>query len=158
MLVNKEKDIVQCAAELARQLHKGQVDKAGVNYFTGHLTAVANMGSTWQEQVVSYLHDASEDTPHSVEDVLNLLDGKLETPLSDTDRLELADALHLLNHHLTPNRDTYIRRIKGNVLATAVKLHDLTHNMDLTRLSNPTKKDFERVERYKKEYDYLSKS
>ncbi len=77
MLVNKEKDIVQCAAVLACELHKGQVDKAGVDYFTGHLTTVAKMGSTWKEQVVGYLHDASEDTPHSVEEVLNLLDAKL---------------------------------------------------------------------------------
>jgi len=156
MLVNKEKDIVQCAAALAYQLHRGQVDKAGVDYFTGHLTAVAKMGTTWQEQVVGYLHDASEDTPHSVEEVLNLLDAKLGTPLSDTDRLELADALHLLNHHLAPDRETYIQRIKSNALATAVKMHDLTHNMDLSRLTNPVAKDLERVARYKKEYDYLS--
>ena len=156
MLVNKEKNIVQCAAVLAYELHKGQVDKAGVDYFTGHLTAVAKMGTTWQQQVVGYLHDASEDTPHSVEEVLNLLDAKLRTPLSDTDRLELADALHLLNHHLAPDRETYIHRIKENALATAVKMHDLTHNMDLSRLTNPVTKDLERVERYKKEYDYLS--
>ena len=156
MLVNKEENIVQCAAELARELHKGQVDKAGVDYFTGHLTAVAQMGSTWQEQVVGYLHDASEDTPYSVEEVLNLLDDKLGTPLSDTDRLELADALHLLNHHLAPDRETYIQRIKSNALAKVVKMHDLTHNMDLSRLTNPVVKDLERVARYKKEYDYLS--
>jgi len=93
MLGNQEKDIVQCAAVLACQLHRGQVDKAGVDYFTGHLTAVAQMGSTWKEQVVGYLHDASEDTPNSVEQVLNLLDEKLETSLSDTDREELAVAL-----------------------------------------------------------------
>ena len=156
MLVNKEKDIVQCAAVLACELHKGQVDKAGVDYFTGHLTAVAKMGSTWQELVVGYLHDASEDTPNSIEQVLNLLDEKLETPLSDTDREELAVALRLLNHHLAPDRETYIQRIKNNALAKAVKMHDLTHNMDLSRLTNPTRKDYERVERYKKEYDYLS--
>ena len=156
MLVNKEKDIVQCAAVLACELHKGQVDKAGVDYFTGHLTTVAKMGSTWKEQVVGYLHDASEDTPNSVEQVLNLLDEKLETPLSDTDREELAVALRLLNHHLAPNRETYIQRIKSNALAKTVKMHDLTHNMDLSRLTNPVTKDFERVERYKKEYDYLS--
>jgi len=155
MLVNKEENIVQCAAELARELHKGQVDKAGIDYFTGHLTAVAQMGSTWQEQAVGYLHDASEDTPHSVEEVLNLLDKKLETPLSDTDRLELADALHLLNHHLAPNRETYIHHIKENTLATAVKMHDLTHNMDLSRIPNPAKMDYERIERYKQEYDSL---
>ena len=156
MLVNKEKDIVQCAAALACQLHRGQVDKAGVDYFTGHLTAVAKMGSTWQEQVVGYLHDASEDTPNSVEQVLNLLDEKLETSLSDTDREEFAVALRLLNHHLAPDRETYIQRIKNNALAKAVKMHDLTHNMDLSRLPDPTRKDYERVERYKKEYNYLS--
>ena len=157
MLDTQEKNIVQCAAaELACELHKGQVDKAGVDYFTGHLTTVAKMGSTWQEQVIGYLHDASEDTPNSVEQVLNLLDAKLRTPLSDTDRLELANALHLLNHHLAPDRETYIQRIKSNALATAVKMHDLTHNMDLSRLPNPTRKDYERVERYRKEYDYLS--
>ena len=156
MLVNKEKDIVQCAAVLACELHKGQVDKAGVDYFTGHLTAVAKMGRTWQEQVIGYLHDASEDTPNSVEQVLNLLDEKLETPLSDTDREELAVALRLLNHHLAPNRETYIQRIKSNALAKTVKIHDLTHNIDLSRLTNPVTKDLERVERYKKEYYYLS--
>ena len=75
---------------------------------------------------------------------------------SDTDRLELADALHLLNHHLAPDRETYIQRIKSNALAKVVKMHDLTHNMDLTRIPNPAKKDYERIERYKKEYDYLS--
>ena len=156
MLGNQEKDIVQCAAALACQLHRGKVDKAGVDYFTGHLTTVAKMGSTWKEQVVGYLHDASEDTPHSVEEVLNLLDAKLRTPLSDTDRLELADALHLLDHHLAPDREIYIQRIKSNALAKAVKMHDLTHNMDLSRLTNPVAKDLERVARYKKEYDYLS--
>lgn len=156
MLSNKEKAIVQSAADIASQLHRGQKDKAGVDYFTGHLSAVAKMGNTWQEQVVGYLHDASEDTPNSVEDVLDLLDEKLETPLTEADREELATALRLLNHHLAPDRETYIQRIKSNALATKVKLHDLTHNMDLSRIPNPTQKDYERVERYKKEYDYLS--
>ena len=157
MLVNKEEDIVQCAAVLACELHKGQVDKAGVDYFTGHLTTVAKMGTTWQQQVVGYLHDASEDTPHSVEEVLNLLDAKLRTPLSDTDRLELADALHLLNHHLAPDRETYIQRIKSNALAKVVKMHDLTHNMDLTRIPNTTKKDNKCFKQYQRESVYLRK-
>lgn len=158
MLSNKEKVIVQSAADIACQLHKGQKDKAGVDYFTGHLSAVAKMGNTWQEQVVGYLHDASEDTSNSVEEVLNLLDEKLESPLSEADREELATALRLLNHYLSPDRETYIQRIKSNALATKVKLHDLTHNMDLSRIPNPAKKDYERIERYKQEYAYLSKA
>lgn len=149
--VNKGKELVRCAAALACQLHKGQVDKAGVDYFSGHLTIVAKMGQTWQEQVVGYLHDASEDTPNTVDEVLNLLEEKPGIPLSAAEREELTVALRLLNHHF------YIHRIKDNPLATAVKLHDLTHNMDLSRLPNPTEKDYERVARYKKEYDYLNK-
>ena len=156
MLSNKEKVIVQSAADIACQLHKGQKDKAGVDYFTGHLSAVTKMGNTWQEQVVGYLHDASEDTPNSVEEVLNLLDEKLESPLSEADREELATALRLLNHHLSPDRETYIQRIKSNALATKVKLHDLTHNMDLSCIPSSTQKDYKRVERYTKEYDCLS--
>lgn len=158
MLSNKEKVIVQSVADIACQLHKGQKDKAGVDYLTGYLSAVAKMGNTWQEQVVGYLHDASEDTSNSVEEVLNLLDEKLESPLSEADREELATALRLLNHHLSPDRETYIQRIKSNALATKVKLHDLTHNMDLSRIPNPAKKDYERIERYKQEYAYLSKA
>lgn len=107
--------------------------------------------------MVGYLHDASEDTPNTVDEVLNLLEEKLGTPLSAAEREELTVALRLLNHHFTPDRETYIHRIKDNPLATAVKLHDLTHNMDLSRLPNPTEKDYERVARYKKEYDYLNK-
>ena len=53
--VNKGKELVRCAAALACQLHKRQVDKAGVDYFSGHLTIVAKMRQTWQEQVVGYL-------------------------------------------------------------------------------------------------------
>ena len=157
MPINMKKDIIYSAAVLARQLHRGQVDKAGVDYFSGHLTTVAKMGKTWQEEVVGYLHDASEDTSNTVDEVLNLLEERLEAPLSAAEREELAVALRLLNHHFAPDRETYIHRIKDNPLATAVKLHDLTHNMNLSRLPNPTKKDYERVARYKKEYDYLSK-
>ena len=157
MPINMKKDIVCSAAALARQLHRGQVDKAGVDYFSGHLTTVAKMGKTWQEEVVGYLHDASEDTSNTVDEVLNLLEERLETPLSTAEREELAVALRLLNHHFASDRETYIHRIKDNPLATAVKLHDLTHNMNLSRLPNQTKKDYERIARYKKEYDYLSK-
>ena len=114
------------------------------------------MGTTWQEQVVGYLHDANEDTPYSVDEVLDLLNEELREPLPVEDRKEIATALRLLNHHNAPDRETYIRDIGKNSLATAVKLSDLSHNMDLSRLPNPTEKDFARVARYKKEYDYLS--
>lgn len=65
---------IKSSANLAKRLHEGQVDKSGVDYFEGHLCMVASMGRTWKEQVVGYLHDASEDTPHTTEEVLSLLE------------------------------------------------------------------------------------
>lgn len=155
--MKEAKIIVNVAATIAKRLHEGQVDKAGVDYFSGHLSAVASMGKSWQEQVVGYLHDASEDTPYTVDEVLDMLDQELDTPLSSRERKVLDKALRLLNHHTAKDRVSYIRAIGKNALASAVKLNDLTHNMDLSRLPNPTEEDYNRVERYKQEYDYLSK-
>lgn len=118
-------------------MHKGQVDKAGLDYFEGHLSTVASIGRTWQEHVVGYLHDASEDTPHTVEETLSLLEEEAQQSLGKEDREELATALHLLNHHNSPDRASYIRAIGEHPLARAIKLHDLRHNMDLSRLSSP---------------------
>ena len=152
-----EKNIwITSAAALARRLHKGQVDKAGRDYFEGHLSMVASMGQRWQEQVVGYLHDASEDTPHTVEETLSLLEAEAQQRLGKENREELATALHLLNHHNAPDRELYIRAIGEHPLARAVKLNDLRHNMDLSRLASPSAKDLARRERYEREYHYLS--
>ena len=104
---------------------------------------------------VGYLHDASEDTPHTTEEVLSLLEEDAKQRLSEEDRLELATALHLLNHHSFSRREDYIQAIGQNSLARAVKLNDLQHNMDLSRLSSPSPKDFNRRDRYEREYNYL---
>lgn len=146
---------VKSSANLAKRLHEGQVDKSGVDYFEGHLCMVASMGRTWKEQVVGYLHDASEDTPHTTEEVLSLLEEDAKQRLNEEDRLERATALHLLNHHNFSRREDYIQAIGQNSLARAVKLNDLQHNMDLSRLSSPSPKDFNRRDRYEREYNYL---
>jgi hypothetical protein len=86
-----------------------------------------------------------------------MLDEEISEPLLISDREELSTALRLLNHRSAPDRERYIRAIGENSLATAVKLNDLTHNMDLSRISNPSEKDLVRVERYKRECYYLMK-
>ena len=58
--------------------------------------------------------------------------------------------------HDASDRQTYIRRIGEHALARAVKLNDLTHNMDIQRLPSPTEKDYQRLERYRQEYAYLT--
>ena len=51
--------------------------------------------------------------------------------------------------------DSFIERISRNALAIQVKLADINDNMDLSRLSNVTEKDLERVEKYKKAKEKL---
>lgn len=75
--------------------------------------------------------------------------------ITDEERDEIKTALTLLNHHTAPSREEYISRISGNFLALKVKLNDLRNNMDITRIPDPTEKDYARIERYKKEYETL---
>jgi hypothetical protein len=58
----------------------------------------------------------------------------------------------LLNSNTASSREEYIARIKESFIATKVKLNDLRHNMDISRISNPTDKDMERTKRYRREY------
>ncbi|MBF1289698.1 MAG: phosphohydrolase [Porphyromonadaceae bacterium] len=157
MLMDVQQIWVQAAARVAERLHYGQIDKAGVDYFQGHLSTVASLGRTWQEKVVGYLHDASEDTPYSLEQVLILLEEEAQVKMDEEVKEEIKQALHLLNHHLASDRESYIRGIASHSLARAVKMNDLTHNMDLQRLPAPTAKDYQRLERYRREYEYLSR-
>ena len=158
-----EEPVVKAAALLARRLHEGQKDKGGHDYFASHLTAVAKAGSGWKEHVVGFLHDAAEDTNHTVEEVISALKAELaEQPQvpgavvpSDADWAEIADALGTMNHFTAPGREEYIARFRGHPLAIKVKLHDMANNMDMSRIPSPTQRDLDRLERYKKEFVLL---
>ena len=174
--------VVFAAAYVAQELHQGQKDKGGNDYFRSHLLPVGKSGHDWKEQVVGLLHDAAEDTPNDVPTVLQLVKSKLEVWMNNPDNRtwidefeedffqypakqchvateeewdEIATALQLLNHHTAPNRDEYLSRICTNKLSLKVKLNDLRNNMDISRIAEPTEKDFERLERYKHEYERL---
>ncbi len=71
------------------------------------------------------------------------------------ERNEIKTALTLLNHHTASSREEYISRTSSNLLALKVKLNDLRNTLDITRIPEPTRKDYARIERYKKEYDIL---
>ena len=174
--------VVFAAAYVARELHHGQKDKGGNDYFSSHLLPVGKSGHDWKEQVVGLLHDAAEDTPNDISTVLQLVKAKLEMWMNNPDDRswvdefeddffqypaeqchpptkkewkEIATALLLLNHHTAPNREEYLSRICTNKLALKVKLNDLRNNMDISRIPEPTEKDMERLERYKREYECL---
>lgn len=151
-LLGKYDYIIEEAKLLSQDIHAGQTDKAGIDYFSGHLTAVGEAGHTWKDKVVGYLHDAAEDTDYTVVQIVNMLQTRCSNKILQEHLVEIEEALNLLDYSMALNREEYIVRIKNSVIATRVKLNDLRHNMDISRIPKPTDKDFERLKRYKKEY------
>lgn len=138
-------ELVKIAEEFAEKKHFGQVDRAGVAYIE-HPRTVASRVDGELEKVVAFLHDTVEDTDTTVEEIRSIFGD------------EVAEAVSCLTREKGVSYRQYIEKIKGNELARKVKLADLSHNMELSRLPNVTKSDIERVEkRYKKAVEILSK-
>jgi (p)ppGpp synthase/HD superfamily hydrolase len=124
------------ALALAKDAHNGQVDKAGQPYIN-HLLAVANCVNDETEKIIALLHDIIEDTCYSLEDLKSL--GFCD---------DVVEAVSCLTKREHEPYDTYLKRISSNRRAVHVKLSDLQHNMDLSRLATVTEKDLKRMEKY----------
>lgn len=133
------------AVEIAREAHRGQLDKSGEEYI-GHPLRVMAAGATLEEKIVGVLHDVVEDSSWTL------------GMLSDEGfSQEVIDALRCLTK--LPEGESYdkfIARIKSNPLAVAVKLNDLSDNMDIRRLPYLSDKDVKRLKKYLKAYKQLS--
>lgn len=51
--------------------------------------------------------------------------------------------------------EAFIRRVAPNPTARKVKLADLRDNSDLSRIAQPTGRDWQRIEKYRRAIDYL---
>ena len=135
---NHSDERIRQAFATASMAHGGQVDKAGVEYINHPLTVATNVGENVSAIIVALLHDVAEDTPLTLDEL------RKKIPLTADE----FDALKLLTHdENTPYLD-YVAQIKLNELARRVKVADLRHNSDLSRIKNPSPKDFARVEKY----------
>ena len=77
------------------------------------------------------------------------------SPIYDVFSKEIIDILKLLTREENIEYDEYIKRIKNNSIACKVKIADLTHNLDKTRLDFVTEVDVKRNEKYKKALQIL---
>lgn len=127
---------------IAYNAHHGQVDKSGVPYIF-HPIHVAEQMETEEECIVALLHDTVEDT--------NITFEVLEKEFSAT----VIEALKLLTHDKSIDYFDYVIKLKSNPIAKKVKLADLYHNSDITRMENPTEKDWKRKEKYQKAIQIL---
>ena len=156
VIVKKEKtflkNIIKKAKALAESAHKGQFDKAGQPYILHPLVLAEDLkGRGYEDKyiVVALLHDTLEDTDLTIDEICTTLDISTDS--------DIIEALKLLTHEQSVPYMTYIERLKCNKIARIVKMADLRHNMDLSRISHVTEKDLARIEKYKKAYALLEK-
>lgn len=123
------------AMKLAYEAHLGQVDKAGVPYIF-HPIHLAEQMKDEDTTVVALLHDVVEDTKYTLKDLKDM--GFTEKQV---------DAVSFMTHDKSEPYLNYVKRVKMNPIAKAVKIADLKHNSDITRVKNPTSKDYERLEK-----------
>jgi len=128
------------AIEIAAKAHAGQTDKGGNAYILHPLRVMMNFCDDKDEaaQICAVLHDVVEDTTITLDDLR-------AEGFSD----EIIAALDCLTKRDGESYDDFIGRILANPLACKVKNGDLTDNMDLTRIPNPTAKDEERIRKYR---------
>ena len=136
-------DNTRKAMIIAYKAHNGQFDKSGVPYIF-HPIHLAEQMNTEEECIVALIHDVVEDTDMTFEE--------LEKEFSKT----VIDALKLLTHDKSVEYLEYVKKIRNNPIARNVKLADLNHNSDKTRLLSITEKDIERYNKYQKAIKILS--
>ena len=110
------------AAEIAYNAHMGQRDKAGMPYIF-HPYHVAEQMKDEMTVCAALLHDVAEDTAVTLEELAK------EFPP------QVIEALCLLTHDPKDDYMDYVAKIKGNPIARAVKIEDLKHNSDISRMS-----------------------
>lgn len=126
------------ALKLAFEAHKDQLDKGGIPYIY-HPFHLAEQMQDEDSTVAALLHDIAEDTAYTVEDLRNM--GFNEN---------VCRAVSLLTHEKNVPYMEYIAKIKENPIAKAVKLADLRHNSDLSRLEDL--KSGKNIEKMMKKY------
>ena len=132
------------AMRIAFEAHKGQADKNGMPYIY-HPIHLAEQMSDEVATCVALLHDVIEDTDMTFEQ----MEAAGFTP-------EIIAALRVMTHDENVPYMDYVAEIKKNAIATKVKLADLKHNSDLTRLDYVDETAMIRVEKYKKAIDLLT--
>ena len=133
------------ALKLCFEAHKDQVDKSGMPYVF-HPFHLAEQMDTEETTVVALLHDLVEDTDYTIADLSAMGFGE-----------EITDAIALMTHTDGVDYMEYVAAIKMNPIARAVKLADLKHNSDLSRLDVIGEKALRRREKYQKAIALLEK-
>lgn len=137
-------DATKKAMKLCFKAHKEQVDKSGIPYVF-HPIHLAEQMEDEDTTVVALLHDVIEDTEYTIKDLEDMGFNQNVTA-----------AISLMTHAEGVPYMDYVAQIKENPIAKIVKLADLKHNSDISRLDTVDAKVMARVEKYAKAIQLLS--
>lgn len=141
-----KKELLSVAIALTATLYDGKFDKAGEPYVLHCLEVMRGIHSNDEElQCAAVLHDVVEDKLMSLMDLRAY--GFTERTLF---------TVNVLSHQKdAEDYFQYIERVSNSKDARIIKLSDLKHNSNITRLRGISKKDLERMEKYHKAYTFL---
>jgi (p)ppGpp synthase/HD superfamily hydrolase len=134
------------AIAIAAEAHAGQIDKAGAPYVLHPLRMMLRMSSI-DERIVAVLHDVCEDCPGWTLDRLHR-EGFSE---------RIIDALQSVTKRDGEGYEDFVRRSAANPIGRRVKLADLRDNSDLSRIAVPSERDLQRIEKYRRAIDLISR-
>ena len=132
------------ALKLCFDTHKDQVDKSGMPYVF-HPFHLAEQMDDEMSTVCALLHDVVEDSEMT-------FDGLSDMGFPS----EVIEVLRLLTHEDEVPYMDYVREIKNNPVARKVKLADLKHNSDSTRVDQADDRMLRRWEKYREAIRILS--
>lgn len=142
MSLKREQQLLGIAIALAASMHQEQFDRGGLPYILHCLTVMHKVKSDdhWVKQV-AVMHDIVEDTSVTLEQLTEMGFHK-----------DVVEAIGLLTHKEGESYEDYIEGISKNKIARVVKMADLRHNSDITRLKGVSMKDIVRMEKYHRAY------
>ena len=133
------------AIKITAEAFEGKFDKGGKPYILHCLhvmNSVAHLG--YKHMMIGVMHDLVEDTPWTVDDLRK-----------KGFHTNVVHGVAYMTHDVGGTYDSYIETIGSLQLVIPIKMADLRHNSDITRLKDVRQKDFDRLTKYAKAYKYL---
>lgn len=137
-------EMIKKAIKIAYAAHDGQLDKGGYPYIL-HPLHVAEQMKDEESTIVAILHDCIEDSQ----------DWSIERLKEEGFSSSILESLKVLTHERYVPYLEYIEKIKFDEIAHKVKIEDLKHNLDLSRIDVLDERSKKKLEKYKKALEML---
>ena len=135
------------AIVIAAEAHAGITDKGGAPYILHPLRMMMDLTSA-EERIVAVLHDVCEDC----------LGWTFERLRGEGFSEEILTALDSVTKREGETNEEFALRAAVNPIGRRVKLADLRDNSDLSRITNPTVKDHQRIAKYARAIELIRNS